>query len=343
MSLRHRTAEILEVSRPGDAVGRSVDVLLFTLITVNVIAVILETVPGIAIDYGEILVFIERVSVAAFTVEYLLRVWSTVETPAQQGRPAWLARLRYMVSPMALIDLVAILPFYLSMLLAIDLRFLRVMRLLRLLKLGRYSASLQIVIGVLRSQMRVVLASLSILFTMLVLSSSGIYFIEHHSQPEAFGSIPAAMWWSVATLTTVGYGDVTPITSLGKVFGAVVTLVGVGMVAIPAAVMASGFVDSLRRRRQDFGTLVESALSDGTIDVEEQQRLEQARKALDLDPEEARALVERMVRRRPAWHGHCPNCGTLLPEAAPPAPGEEHRQDAAVAPGADGIPGGAEE
>jgi len=147
-----------------------------------------------------------------------------------------------------LIDLVVILPFYLSFLFSIDLRMLRILRLFRLLKLARYSPAMQSLVAVVSNEKRALFGALLLMVCLLLFASTGIYFVEHKAQPEAFGSVPAAMWWAVATLTTVGYGDVTPITPLGKVFGGFVMVFGLGMFALPIGIMATGFSQESHRR-----------------------------------------------------------------------------------------------
>ncbi|MDQ2694853.1 MAG: ion transporter, partial [Pseudomonadota bacterium] len=228
--LRRRTYEILEVARGGDAASRAADVFLIILISANVAAIILESMPAVQAAHRVFFAAFEAFSVAVFTVEYLLRLWAAAEDDRRRG-PAARRRLRWAVSPLALCDLLAILPAYLALFVGMDLRFLRVLRLLRLFKLTRYSRAMELLAQVFREEAATFGTTLFILLVMMILASSGIYLVEREAQPDAFGSIPAAMWWAMATLTTVGYGDVTPVTSLGKFFGACITIVGVGMVA----------------------------------------------------------------------------------------------------------------
>jgi len=152
---------------------------------------------------------------------------------------------------MALVDLLAILPFYLPMLLPIDLRFLRalrLMRLFRLLKMGRYVKSLRLMRHVLARRKEELLITLFSVLLLLVLSSSLMYFIEREAQPDKFASIPAAMWWGIATLTTIGYGDMYPVTALGKILGGFIALLGIGLFALPAGILASGFAAEIQQR-----------------------------------------------------------------------------------------------
>lgn len=221
---------------------------LIVLIGANVIAVVLESVEDLGRAYGPYFQAFDTISVLIFTVEYGLRVWSAVEEPSRRFGGAVRGRLRFILTPMALIDLAAILPFYLIFFVDIDLRFLRVFRVLRLLKLTRYSPALATVGSVIREQRRQLLAALMIMTTLLVFSAPVAYLLEHKAQPEAFGNIPRAMWWAMATLTTVGFGDVTPITPMGQVFGGLLMILGVVMYAIPAGILATGFAREFRKR-----------------------------------------------------------------------------------------------
>jgi voltage-gated potassium channel len=163
-----------------------------------------------------------------------------------------MGRLKYMASPLALIDLIAIIPFYLPMIIPVELRLLRLLRLLRVfrvLKLGRYSHAFDTFIDVLRSKKEELLIAFIIMIILLILSSSAMYFVEHEAQPEKFASIPDAMWWAVVTLATVGYGDVYPITAAGRFIGAVVALSAIGLFALPAGILATGFAASIQKRQ----------------------------------------------------------------------------------------------
>jgi len=311
-SLRRRVAEILEVSRPNDRMGRFADVFLIVLIIVNVVAIILESVTWFEAKYREQLHVLEVFSVLVFTIEYLARVWSCVDLSQGSWKNPVKSRLRYMATPAALIDLIAILPFYLAFFISVDLRFLRVVRLLRIFKLTRYSAAMQVLLDVIKDEANTIFAAFFILFILLVLSSSGIYLIEHDIQPEAFGSIPAAMWWSMATLTTVGYGDVAPITPWGKFFGGCITVIGMGMVALPAGILASGFSDHLHRRREHYRSKIDEVLEDGFITQDEESELETLRKNLSLDPVAAEQLFRIYAREAARLVRDCPHCGKSI-------------------------------
>ena len=247
--IRKRVFEVLELAETGDLASRICDVCIMSLIAANVLAVILETVPSMGEPYSSFFRLFEVFSVAIFTVEYLVRLWAC--TADSRYRGAIVGRLRFVLSPMALVDLVAILPFYLPAILPMDLRIMRALRLLRLVrvfKMGRYSQALRSLGSVLRAKKEELFIMISVVCFLLVLASSAMYYIENKAQPETFSSIPASMWWAVAALTTVGYGDALPVTTFGKMVAAVVGILGIGMFALPAGIIASGFGEELQRR-----------------------------------------------------------------------------------------------
>ena len=245
--LDRRLYDLLETPRPRGA-GRWVQYALFTLIVVNVVAVVLETVPAYAAAYRLEFLWLEIVSVAIFLVEYLARLYACVRSPIQRFRHPVKGRLRYALTPYALIDLAAILPLFLFAFTGVDLGELRVVRLLRVLKLMRYAPATAALGRVVYNE-RKALAGTAILFViLLLLASTAVYFAERKAQPQTFGSIPAAMWWAMAALTTVGYGDVTPITPLGRIVGGFVTLLGIGVIALPTGIIAGAFIEEHKRR-----------------------------------------------------------------------------------------------
>ncbi len=247
--LRAKIYELLDATRIETRLERRLNTFLLVLIFFNVLAVILETEEAIYSRSRMVFHWFEVVSVAIFTVEYILRVWSWTEN--ERFRPPFWGRVRYLFTPMALVDLLAILPFYLPMLLPIDLRFLRALRLMRifrLLKMGRYVKSLRLMRHVLTRKREELLITLFSVLLLLVLSSSLMYFVEREAQPDKFTSIPAAKWWGIATLTTIGYGDIYPVTALGKVLGGFIALLGIGLFALPAGILASGFAAEIQKR-----------------------------------------------------------------------------------------------
>jgi len=319
-TLRRTVFRMLEAKQDDDRASRVVDFCLIALIFLSVIAVILESVADFEARYGDALALFESVTIAAFSVEYLLRIWSAIEVnPAALRRPIR-DRLKYAVSFHAVIDLLSILPFYLLLLGVfgtVDMRFLRVVRLLRILKLTRYSAALNMLFATFRENGRALAAAFMILVTVMLLAASGMYYFERQSQPTDFGSIPAAMWWAFATLTTVGYGDVTPITVGGKIFGALITVVGVGMVALPTSILASGYSRQLKQSALDYQTRADTALSDGEFSKTEERDLESLRIDLGLSKHTASQILDagrvRHALNQSPGSGICPRCKQSLP------------------------------
>ena len=314
LSVRNRVAQIFSTNIANDYLGKFVNGSLFLLIFANVIAIILESVASIEQEYGHIFQAFDTFSVIIFTLEYFARIWSSVDLPEYEGQQTpFKTRLKYMITPMAIVDLLAIIPFYLSMFFVLDLRFLRVFRLLRIFKLTRYSAAMKILISVLKEEMPALVAAYFIMFTIIILASSGIYLLEHKIQPEEFGSIPSSFWWAVTTLTTVGYGDVTPITTAGRVFGGIITLVGMSMVALPTGIIASGFGNMFRRNRQKYELEVEQAFEDGILTVKEQQKLHDIQSALGISDDDAKPIyLEALHHRFKNLPVNCPRCGLEL-------------------------------
>jgi len=245
---RRRTHELLEHGAAEDFVSKFVDVFIITLVVANVFAFMLSTVPQIEADYGRVFEQFEIFSVAVFTLEYFLRIWAAAEFSFSRNEASWKTRLKYALRPLLLVDLAVILPFYLSFLFFIDLRVLRILRLFRLLKLARYSPAMQSLVAVVSNEKRALFGAMMLMICLLLFASTGIYLVEHKAQPDAFGSVPQAMWWAIATLTTVGYGDVIPVTVMGKIFGGFVMLFGLGMFALPIGIMATGFSQESHRR-----------------------------------------------------------------------------------------------
>jgi voltage-gated potassium channel len=311
MSLRARLYQLLEPVAGGPRLARVVTLFIVVLVLLNVASNILASMLDFYAAHRERLSIFEMVSTLIFTVEYGARLWSCVESDDSRYRAPLRGRLRYAMTPIMLIDLLAILPFYLMLWTTLDLLFLRVFRLFRIFKLTRYSPAMGMLMTVLRREARSFGAAMFILGVIMVFAASGIYLVEHRHQPEAFGSIPAAMWWAVATLTTVGYGDVTPVTPLGKLFGASITIVGVGMVALPAGILASAFSDELRKRREEFMLHVDKALENGRVSKQDAVELESQRRSLGIEKSEAQQMLD-SAREVHATTRLCPHCGGRL-------------------------------
>ncbi len=319
-SLRSNVFRVLETAGKGDVASKIVDICLIALIAASVIAVVLESIPAFEARYRTKLQIFEIITVAAFSVEYFLRLWCSVELSPETMRHPLKARLRYAVSAYAVIDLLAVLPYYLLQLGlfgAMDMRFLRCVRLLRILKLTRYSAALDMIFKTFRENAKALAAAFLILFTVMLLAATGMYYFERESQPVDFGSIPASMWWAFATLTTVGYGDVTPITVGGKVFGALITVVGLGMVALPTGILASGYSRLMDENAASYRRKADEAYEDGILSDQEKNDLESMRIGLGLSEHTASQILDaRRVQhmlKRSSDSSFCPHCRQSLP------------------------------
>lgn len=224
--------------------------LIGVLIVLSVSAVILDTEPYFQ-QFHVPFRIIEYTAAIVFTLEYLLKLWCCVELPRYNN--GWRGRLRYTMSFFAIVDLVAILPFFLvhsGLEVFLSFRALMLLRIVRILKFGQYSKSMGLILHVLRNKRKDIVMSMFIVVVLLVISSSIMYYVEHLAQPEAFKSIPRAMWWGVATLLTIGYGDIYPITALGKVCASVISMLGISIVAIPPGIIVSGFIEELQHRQK---------------------------------------------------------------------------------------------
>lgn len=219
------------------------DGVIISLIIINVLFVVLETF-SLPAWFLKIATVVEIVSVIIFTVEYLLRLWTADLKYTDKGKIR--SRIRYSFSFMAIVDLLAILPFYVPFVFKIDLRVLRAFRLFRLFrifKFGRYMVALKLIGGVFKRKAHQLVSSMIVIFVLMIIASVLMYTVEHEAQPEVFENAFSGLWWAVATFTTVGYGDIFPITVGGKVFAAVIALLGIGLVAVPTGIISAGFIE----------------------------------------------------------------------------------------------------
>ncbi len=238
---KRRVLGIIDKAGEGDRASRLFDVFLLVLILSNVLAVVLGSFRSLPGSVVSALGAFEVFSVVVFTVEYGLRMWTSPLRYPGSRHPA----LRYAVSLMAIVDLLAILPFYLPFLLPFDLRFLRMLRLLRLLrifKLNRYTDALNVIGDVLKREKEKLVTTIFLTSILILFASSVMYYVENEAQPDKFPNILASVWWAVATLTTVGYGDVYPVTVLGKLLSGIIAVLGIGLVALPTGIISSGFM-----------------------------------------------------------------------------------------------------
>lgn len=230
--------------------SKAFDLFIISVILFNVGALMLETVSTYHDQYESLFYRIELVSLLIFSIEFLLRIW--VITEEEKYRHPLRGRLKYIVSFSAIIDLLAIVPFYLPFITSMDARALRVFRVFRVFRifgLNRYSSSAELINKVIKSRSSELIFSFVIILKLLLVAATLMYFVEHKAQPDLFSSIPATMWWGIATLTTVGYGDMVPITLLGKVLAGVMAILGIGVFALPAGILANGFSEEMKHRR----------------------------------------------------------------------------------------------
>jgi voltage-gated potassium channel len=215
---------------------------------------------------------------------------------------------------MALIDLLAILPFFLAMFFSVDLRTLRLLRILRILKLSHYFSGFNIFVTVIRKELRSIMATLLVMMFLITIAASLMYTVENKAQPEYFGSIIQSYWWAVVTMTTVGYGDVIPLTPLGKLISMFIMLLGVGIVALPAGLLAARFGEELRERKKNLDVHIVQALADGKIDSNEYKSLLQLADKLELKPDDLKRSIKlNKKRQQTPEHGkECPHCHKAL-------------------------------
>lgn len=247
-SLRQRVYHTIEETGPVGSASWLFDAALITIILLNASVIILETLPGMFAEHRHVFRTIELLSAAFFGLEYCFRLWCIVENPRFRGAAG---RLRFMATPLAIIDFLAIIPFF-TFFFAHDADIVKVLslfRIFRFVKVVRYMQAVTIFMNVLRAKRQELSFTFLFMLFTLILVSSVMYYVENPAQPEKFSSIPATMWWGVETLTTLGYGDMVPMTPVGKVLGGLIAIAGVGIVAIPTGILAAGFTEELRRRR----------------------------------------------------------------------------------------------
>ncbi len=249
MSLRRRVFEQLEPAVSGLPSARIIEYFFIGLIICNIAAIQLETVPRLYEHYQSFFDNFEIFSVVIFSIEYVLRIWTATEMLRYKNPIK--GRLRYVLSRSGSIDLFSILPLYLNFL-PIDLRWLRIFRLfrlLRMLKIARYLSALNLIFAVIKDRREQLMVVIMFIFFLLVIIATIMFYVEGPAQPDVFSSIPATMWWGIATLTTVGYGDMVPITPLGKILAGIIAIIGVGMYALPAGILSAGISDHLNSHR----------------------------------------------------------------------------------------------
>ena len=297
--LRSRTFELLNPATFGDQTSRLWDQFFSLLILLNVVAVTLESVEILHEKYDQIFHYFELFSILIFTVEYSLRVWVAPLKYENRATASYSARMKYVLSVNGIIDLLSIIPFYLQFILpGLDLRILRTLRLLRILKLSTYNSALSDLIEAIREERRSFIAAGYIFVVMFIIASSLIYFAEHQKHPTHFNSIPDSIYWALITLTTVGYGDVTPVTALGKLISVISAMGGVIVVALLTGIIASSFSLQMERRKAEFEDEIRDALKDGILDEFEVKHIENLRKHFGISKRKTESLIREISGER---------------------------------------------
>ncbi len=305
ISFRKAVSAVFDQNLPASRASRIVSSVIVVMILASIASVVLESEAGFRAAHNALLIDVERVATAIFSLEYLFRVWSSVDrTESRYRHPFW-GRLRYMVRPVAIIDLLAVLPAFLG---DYDLRVLRLLRLLRMLKLTRHSEAFAMIFAVFRKEAATVGAVLLVMAMFTVASGTIMYMLENAVQPKVFSSIPMAMWWSIITITTVGYGDMIPLTAAGKVFGAVVAVFGIGTVALFSGVLTASFMEQLRLRREEARQAIAIGLQKGRLTLRQVEEIDRIGEQLGLNESEVEDLIENMLSRK-IRPNDCPHCG----------------------------------
>jgi len=297
-TFRQRLHAIMFVNHYGGDLQKYFDVFISFFVVSSVLISILESVQ--IIDYVMNVEFstFDSITVAIFTVEYVLRLYSCVEEKKFKGAIA--GRLKQATTPSTIIDLLAILPFFLEAFLhnLVDLRFLRVFRLLRLLKLTRNSGATTVLMKVVSREWPILSASAFIMMLMVIMTASFGYLFENGAQPDKFDNLPNAIYWAVITLASVGYGDISPVTTMGRLITVVMALIGIGIFAIPAALLASAFSDELRKEREQLRNNLYEMLKDGHLDANEAKLLREEARRLHLTVGEVNQLIQTVVKEQ---------------------------------------------
>lgn len=296
--LRMRVYQILDGDPlSASTLSRAVNALIIIVIVLSVFVIIIESHTQIYQAGRHFFILFERISIAFFTLEFLLRLWARgAAYEASNGGPKR-GRFEYLTSFHGIIDFLSIAPFYLQLLFpGLDLRMLRILRLLRILKLSRYNSALEDLVRAVKSERHSLLATLYIIVIVLILSSAFLYYAESSAQPEKLASIIHAMYWSLITLTTVGYGDISPVTPVGQLIASFTALLGVAIVAMFTGIIASSFSRQIARRRVIFEQELEKAYEDGVLTKDEEAFLTELKARFDLSDEEVESMRKRAVK-----------------------------------------------
>jgi voltage-gated potassium channel len=297
-TLRQKVDALMNDTPTSGRLHHQFDLIFILFIIASVAAVFLETIPSIHDPLKLEFYWFDTIAISVFTVEYLLRLYAAGE--ADPSRSGIANRLSFIKRPGSIVDLIAILPYYLQFLLAVDMRFIRILRVLRVLKLTRYNTALTTFQMVLNREKRAFSAAMFVTVLITILSGAIVYEFEHAVQPDKFDTMPRAMYWAVITLASVGYGDISPVTPIGQAFTMVLAILGIGIVALPAGILGSAFSDQLHQQREQMLKAVEDAFADGVLTESEARDLEEERIRLHLSEEQFEVLKLRAIARHSA-------------------------------------------
>ena len=306
-TFRQRVYALLNPTERSGKLHEMLDTFLVWWVFISVVAVVLESVESIHYVLNVQFIIVDAVAVLIFSMEYIFRLYSIAEDPNYKGGVK--GRIAYAKTPIVIIDFLAIVPFFLESMLGqlVDLRFLRIFRLMRLLKLTRYTSSTDTLVKALKREWPVIGASTFIMLLLVVLTASLGYLFEHAAQPDKFENIPQSIYWAVVTLASVGYGDISPVTPVGRLMTIIMALVGIGIFAVPAAILSSAFNDQLHKDREMMHNELMRFFKDGILDEEERAKLMREADALHISPEEVELLIERArLDMEQAQNGHLP-------------------------------------
>ena len=297
-SFRQHVHAIVWPSRFGGQIHHFFDLFIIVWVVLSVVSVLLETVESVHYILAMEFAVLDSIAVAVFTTEYLMRMYSCVEDP--RFKEAWLGRARYGFTPGAVIDALAVMPFFLEALLhhLFDLRFLRIFRMLRLLKLTRFSDATKLVWDGIKREAGTIGASFFVLLLVIILCGSLGYLLEHAAQPDKFESIPGAIYWSVITLSSVGYGDISPITPMGRFITSFMALLGIALVAIPSGILSAAFTDQLRIERENIGAKIAAMMTGGVSNSDEHALLQDDARRLHITDIELETMIKTAQRNR---------------------------------------------
>ena len=295
--IKRRTFEIMEGEVP-DKYSHFVEVFIALLVVANVIGIILESVPEIHESFMAEFHAFDVFSVAVFSVEFVLRVWSYSEKYIHSGGTAWQGRKEYVFSFYGIIDFVSTVPFYLQLIFpGADLRVLRMFRLMRIFKLSRYNSAFEDMVAAVKAEKDSFSSAVFLLFISCLLFSSLIYIIEGHEQPEVFPSIPAAMHWFVITIIA-GWGNVDPVTFVGTVLVILTQILSIALAAILTGVVATAYTAQVERRQALYEMEVRNVLADGMVTEEEQAQLKIMQAKLGMSDEQVEAIKHQMEEEK---------------------------------------------